>query len=218
MVNGKVALCRTRSSPLTSISRCCARLSGGWFVFSLVACLGSIDSATVARLCSPTSSLLCRRLTSPSCASSASAPRLPDADLGQVSAQASLEISRFPHKELLYMPGSLTTPARPRTCDSARGRLAFRLRYRVGNREGGSFAAQWLAYTLPCRRFACLLAKTVARLGANVVRYSFIATDFHRLLLAGFTGAHLKTSVGRATASAATEAAGRVRVCGWRAA
>jgi len=42
-----------------------------------------------------------------------------------------------------------------------------------------------LAYTLPCRRFAEILADTCARLGANVDRYSFIATDLHRLLLAG---------------------------------
>lgn len=84
------------------------------------------------------------------------------------------------------MPGSLTTPARVRTRDSARTRLAFRFRYSVGIRVGGSFAAQWLAYTLPCRRFACNLAITNARLGANVVRYSFIAMDFHHLLLAGF--------------------------------
>lgn len=83
------------------------------------------------------------------------------------------------------MPGSLTTPVRPRTCDNARVRMAFRFRYSVGIRDWGSFAAQWLAYALPYRRFACLLAKTSARLGANVVRYSFIATDLHRLLLAG---------------------------------
>ena len=83
------------------------------------------------------------------------------------------------------MPGSLTTPGRPRTRDSACERLAFRFRYSVGIREGGSFAARWPAYTLPCRRFACLLAKTNARLGANVGRNSFIATDLHRLLLAG---------------------------------
>ena len=68
------------------------------------------------------------------------------------------------------MPGSLTTPGLGRTCDSARPRLAFRIRYSVGIREGGSFAAQWLAYTLPCRRFACILADTYARLGANVDR------------------------------------------------
>jgi hypothetical protein len=48
-----------------------------------------------------------------------------------------------------------------------------------------TFAAQWLAYTLPCRRFALTLADDCARLGANADRYSFIAADSHRLLLAG---------------------------------
>jgi len=47
------------------------------------------------------------------------------------------------------------------------------------------FAAQWLAYALPCRRFAHVLANIDARLGADVDRYSFIAVDFHHLLLAG---------------------------------
>src|SRR5271157_800389 len=38
---------------------------------------------------------------------------------------------------------------------------------------------------LPCRRFADVLADARARLGADVDRYSFIAVDFHHLLLAG---------------------------------
>jgi hypothetical protein len=45
--------------------------------------------------------------------------------------------------------------------------------------------AQWLAYALPCRRFADTLADANARLGADAVRYSFIAVDFHHLLFAG---------------------------------
>ena len=52
-------------------------------------------------------------------------------------------------------------------------------------RDNMTFAAQWLAYPLPCRRFACALASANARLGADVDRYSFIASDLHRLLLAG---------------------------------
>ena len=47
------------------------------------------------------------------------------------------------------------------------------------------FAAQWLAYALPYRRFADALADACARLGADVDRYSFIVVDFHHLLLAG---------------------------------
>ena len=46
-------------------------------------------------------------------------------------------------------------------------------------------AAQWLAYALPCRRFADTLTDAYARLGADVDRYSFIVVDFHHLLLAG---------------------------------
>jgi hypothetical protein len=38
---------------------------------------------------------------------------------------------------------------------------------------------------LPCRRFADVLADACARLGADVGRYSFIAVDFHHILLAG---------------------------------
>ena len=38
--------------------------------------------------------------------------------------------------------------------------------------------------TIPCRRFAGTLTGTDARLGADVVRYSFIAVDSHHLLLA----------------------------------
>jgi hypothetical protein len=48
------------------------------------------------------------------------------------------------------------------------------------------FAAPWLAYALPCRRFADTLADANARLGADVDRYSFIVADLHPLLLAGF--------------------------------
>jgi len=47
------------------------------------------------------------------------------------------------------------------------------------------FEAQWLAYALPCRRFTPALTDDGARLGADVVRYSFIAVDLHHLLLAG---------------------------------
>jgi hypothetical protein len=45
--------------------------------------------------------------------------------------------------------------------------------------------AQWLAYVLPCRRFAAALTDDRARLGADAVRYSLIVSDLHRLLVAG---------------------------------
>jgi hypothetical protein len=96
-----------------------------------------------------------------------------------------LEISRFPRKELPYMPGSQTTQGRLDTCAGVSDCVAFRETYPVGTLNKITFAAQWLAYTLPCRRFADILADACARLGANVDRYSFTATDSHRLLLAG---------------------------------
>ena len=95
------------------------------------------------------------------------------------------EISRFPCKERACMPGSATTPGRPSACVDALGHVAFRYTDSVGTREQSSIAAQWLACTFPYRRFADTLTDACARLGADVDRYSFIAGDFHPLLLAG---------------------------------
>jgi hypothetical protein len=100
------------------------------------------------------------------------------------------EISRFPCKELSCMPSSLTTPGRPSARAGALGYVAFRYTDSVGTRDNFSIAAQWLACTLPCRRFANILANVRARLGADVGRYSFIVVDLHHLLLAGLP-AHL---------------------------
>jgi hypothetical protein len=43
-----------------------------------------------------------------------------------------LEISRFPHKERPYMPGSQTTQGRPDTRADVSGHVAFRETYGVG--------------------------------------------------------------------------------------
>jgi hypothetical protein len=102
-----------------------------------------------------------------------------------------LEISRFPHKERPYMPGSKTTQGRSNTRAGVSDRVAFRVSYLVGALREITYAARWLAYTLPCRRFACILADTDARLGVNVDRYSFTATDLHRPLLAGLPAHNL---------------------------
>jgi len=96
-----------------------------------------------------------------------------------------LEISRFPRKERAHMPGSSTTPGRPSACVGALGHIAFHYTDSVGTRNQFSIAAQWLACTFPCRRFADILTDACARLGADVVRYSFIVVDLHHLLLAG---------------------------------
>ena len=82
------------------------------------------------------------------------------------------------------MPGSPTTPGRMGARSSAPIRVAFRLVDSVGARHW-DFVAQWLAYTIPCRRFAEVLADNCARLGVDVVCYSFIAVDLHYLLLTG---------------------------------
>jgi hypothetical protein len=71
------------------------------------------------------------------------------------------EISRFPCKELLCMPGSMTTQDRSVTRDIATDRVTFRKWDSVGILIE-SFAAQWLACTLPCQRFADTLADAYA--------------------------------------------------------
>ena len=93
------------------------------------------------------------------------------------------------------MPGSQTSPGRPNACDDASARIAFRPTDSVGTRIQVYFAAQWLAYTLPYRRFADILADACARLGADADRYSFIAVDLHHLLLAGLPAHLLKNSI-----------------------
>jgi len=97
------------------------------------------------------------------------------------------ETSRFPPKDRLDVPGSSTTPGRPgtRVGYGAPVRVAFRDLKRVGARDFQIFAAQWLAYALPYRRFATTLASCNARLGADVIRYFFIVMDSHHLVLAG---------------------------------
>jgi len=83
------------------------------------------------------------------------------------------------------MPGSTTTPGCAGTRHIVPDHIAFHRLNSVGARGKVSFAAQWLAYTLPYRRFAGTLADACARLGADVVRYTFIVMDLHHLLLAG---------------------------------
>jgi hypothetical protein len=67
------------------------------------------------------------------------------------------ETSRFPCKERPYMPGSQTTRSRSHARARAHDHLAFRWSDGVGA-PIEAFAAQWLAYTFPCRRFASGLA------------------------------------------------------------
>ena len=85
------------------------------------------------------------------------------------------------------MPGSQTTPGPTGARNNAPADFAFRQVNNVGTRIDNGFAAQWLAYTLPYRRFADVLADACARIGGDVDCYSFIAVDFHHILLAGFS-------------------------------
>jgi uncharacterized LabA/DUF88 family protein len=87
------------------------------------------------------------------------------------------------------MPGSWTTPGRAAARAIASVRVAFRAFEHVGTQVAQVFAAQWLAYVLPYRRFADTLASASARLRAGADRYSFTVGDFHLLLLAGLPGA-----------------------------
>jgi hypothetical protein len=60
-----------------------------------------------------------------------------------------------------YMPGSLTAPGRRRACDGGRRSVAFCHCDSIGTREF-TFAAQWLACTIPCQRFDDALASAAA--------------------------------------------------------
>jgi hypothetical protein len=76
--------------------------------------------------------------------------------------------SRFPRKERPYMPGSQTTPGPTGARNNAPVGFAFREVNHVGTQVYNGFAAQWLAYTIPYRRFAGALADTCARIGVDV--------------------------------------------------
>jgi len=95
-----------------------------------------------------------------------------------------MEISRFPCKRLLRMPGSSTTRGWHVSRDINTGHVAFCGTENIGT-PNLSYAAQYLACALPCERFTAALARNRASLGAGVARYAFTVTDFHRLLSAG---------------------------------
>jgi hypothetical protein len=63
------------------------------------------------------------------------------------------------------MPVSLTTPGWSGARNNASVHVAFRETDNVGTRNFQAFAAQWLAYALPYRRFDGTLADAAARLG-----------------------------------------------------
>ena len=68
-----------------------------------------------------------------------------------------MEISRFPCKRLLRMPGSTTTRGRQVSCDVDTSRVAFCGTENISTPDV-SYAAQYLACALPCERFTSVLA------------------------------------------------------------
>jgi hypothetical protein len=68
-----------------------------------------------------------------------------------------MEISRFPGKRLLRMPGSTTTRGRLVSRDIDTGRVAFCRTENIST-PNLSYAAQYLACALPCERFTSVLA------------------------------------------------------------
>ena len=179
---------RTRSKAWITRARLYVRCVLCRSAFPLVPALAPPTPPPVARLCSSASSLLCRSQTSLDRASAASAPHLPATDHPAITAaMADPEISRFPRKERPCMPGSKTTPGLAGARNDAPASVAFRGVNNVGTRVYNAFAAQWLAYTLPYRRFAVILAEDCARIGGDVGCYSFIAVDSHHELLAGLS-------------------------------
>ena len=178
---------RTRSNAWVTRARLCVRCVLCWSAFPLVPGLGSTGSGTgrpalfvgfVATM--PESDF------SGSCISGyGSSPSRYGPSDPSTGPMADPEISRFPRKERPYMPGSKTTPGLAGARNDAPASVAFRGVNNVGTRVYNAFAAQWLAYTLPYRRFAVILAEDCARIGGDVGCYSFIAVDSHHILLAG---------------------------------
>src|SRR6188472_2461868 len=72
-----------------------------------------------------------------------------------------METSRFPGRRLLRMPGSATTRGWLVSCDDDTDHLAFCWTENI-SAPNLSYAAQYLAYALPCQRFACGLTTTRA--------------------------------------------------------
>ena len=94
-------------------------------------------------------------------ASSATTPRLPDADR-RCHPPAKPEASRFPCKELPHMLRVFDHAGLGGRSRYRAPHVAFRDFDHVGVRKYQAFAARWLAYALPCQRFADILADTDA--------------------------------------------------------
>src|SRR5208283_2747359 len=112
-------------------------------------------------------------------ASSASARRLPDADRSPPGLTRGSRSPGFRSRSLRTCQG-----LRPRRTGNALALTRAPVSPSAHDNGVGvpidSFAAQWLAYTHPCRRFVPGLTADNARLGADAVRYSFIVAPTPR--------------------------------------
>src|SRR6516165_2780080 len=180
----RLATFRTRASGWVTRTRPCVRCVLCSPAFLLVPPLTPPAPLPMSRHCSSASRLLRRSQTSHGRASSASAPRLPDAD------RSSARYERC--RSAVGPPDSRTRSFC--TCQGLRPRrivralaygapvpVAFHIRNCVGTRDDRSFAVQWLTCSLPYRRFALDLADDGARLRADVACYSFTVRDLHPL-------------------------------------
>ena len=123
-----LAACRTRSRACDTRSRPCVRCVLCWLAFPLAPALGSTDSAAGRPDLFVGFPATKRDQTSHDRASSATAPRLPDADhcSTRTVSLVDREISRFSStKRRLHMPRSPTTPGRPGTRVGVPVRIAF---------------------------------------------------------------------------------------------
>ena len=157
-----LAACRMRASACDTVPRLCARPVLCWIAFPSASALGSTGSAADRSALFVGFPATTAELTPHLRASSATAPRLPDADQTGNVPVVGRGVSRFPRKERPHMPVSTTTPGRLGARAIAPIRFAFRQRNNVGTRDEGTFAAQWLACALPCQRFAVALASNRA--------------------------------------------------------
>ena len=107
-----------------------------------------------------------------------------------VRPQAEPDTSRFPCKELPPMRGSSTAPGRTGARDNApvhvAVHVAFRVSAHVGTRDDLVFAAQWLAYALPCRHSADSHGCQCTAWDPRGSLLPSLAVDLHHLLFAGF--------------------------------
>ena len=177
----KRTACRTRSRPWDTPCRLGVRGVPSCPAFSLAPALGSTNSSAGR----PASFV---RFTATQAESDPSTPCVigfgsSSSRCGPLTSRAAkVEVSRFPFEERTcqglrprrtgHALALTRTPVSPSAPDDSVGVPI-------------EFAAQWLAYMHPCRRFAPGLTADGARLGASAVRHSFTAVDWRRLLLAG---------------------------------